>query len=109
MVADSNSVFHRCGGNFYGLNNEGHAEKRHDDGDHRGFKYSRIMVFGGPGSASTFVCRPRPFGLTEREVNTLAFSRVVSSVETVLSIIANIVEAGQQRVKRRKFDSVVFS
>src|SRR6266581_8610733 len=58
-------------------------------------KYSRIIVFGGPGSASTFVCRPRPFGLTDREVNTLAFSRVVSSVETVLSIIANIVEAAQ--------------
>src|SRR5437867_3618271 len=58
-------------------------------------KYSRIIVFGGPGSLSIFVCRPRPFGLTEREVKTLAFSRVVSSVETVLSIIADIVEVAQ--------------
>src|SRR5438309_887179 len=58
MVADSNSVFHRCGGNFYGLNNEGHAEKRHDDGDHRGFEVFADNGLWWPGFRLDFRLSP---------------------------------------------------
>src|SRR5258708_26749733 len=59
-------------------------------------KYSRITLLGGPtGSASTFVSTSRPLDLTGREENALGFSVVFSSVVTVDSFIANIVEVGK--------------
>src|SRR5262247_3499160 len=59
-------------------------------------KYSRMTVFGGPVSFSSFsilTSRSRPFGRTERGVKTSGFSATFLSVVVTGSFITDILDA----------------
>jgi hypothetical protein len=78
VIANRDRILHRSRGHLHGLHDEGHSNNAMITVTTADSKYSRMTVFGGPGSVSfsAGVSRSRPFARTGRAVNTPAFRQV---------------------------------